>query len=411
MLHDLVVKVVLMRASISSRVVFISLIRPRHPSSLSNPRRFDNFVLESISRMMGIYVFRSLSVIMILRLLQTTNMIAALKNDRSVAEAYFEIFDENVTPLDKRGYQRSARLLSFVETPRSAEDLPGFNLSMDVSGCGRSVQMNTVAGIYTYFNGTVHDNATVGDILADIKSIKNRAHDPQAASNSMGSHAIGTARLLERQISNLLVRRLLCGSPLETTIEERIHNELRHLLWSEQTQETALRFGKKLFIMLAASVVVGSALGGTISLATLIPHADGNNCDSSGVHNPECNPHYIEDTRRMGLEIGVATGLMLFTFLVISAMIVAISKAVAGGYHRGEEAFLALVWLTTGRRHVADLQEWLLESSRRQSALVSTPIRSFTSTSSSTSSTGTRPFRQSRQQILNRVCVFRWIQQ
>lgn len=118
--------------------------------------------------MMGMNVFRSLSAIMILRLLQTTNMIAALKNDRSVAEEYFEIFDENVTPLDKRGYQRSGRLLSFVETARSAEDLPGFNLSMDVSGCGRSVQMNTVAGIYTYYNGTTHDNATVGDILADL---------------------------------------------------------------------------------------------------------------------------------------------------------------------------------------------------------------------------------------------------
>lgn len=208
----------------------------------------------------------------------------------------------------------------------------------------------------------------------------------------MGSHAIGTARLLERQISNLLVRRLLCASPSETTVEERIHNELHHLLWSEQTQEKALRFGKKLFIMLAASVMVGSALEGTISLASLIPHVDGNNCDSFGVHNPECNPHYIEDTRRMGLGIGVATGLMMFTVLVIGAMIVAISRPVAGGYHRGEEAFLALVWLTNWRRHVADLQEWLLESSRQQSALISTPIRSFTSTSSSTSSTGTRPF-------------------
>ncbi len=108
---------------------------------------------------------------MILRLLQTTNMIAALKNDRSVAEEYFEILDENVTPLDKRGYQKSGRVLSFVETPRSAEDLPGFNLSMDVSGCGRSVQMNTVAGIYTYFNGTIHDNATMWATFLHISRV------------------------------------------------------------------------------------------------------------------------------------------------------------------------------------------------------------------------------------------------
>ena len=95
-----------------------------------------------------------------------------------------------------------ARLISFTQSP--SRNVPGLNLSMDISGCGRSVHRDTLAGIYTYSNGTVQDDATVGDILVNLKALRQKASDSHSINNVISNHTLAVARKLEKTAIGML---------------------------------------------------------------------------------------------------------------------------------------------------------------------------------------------------------------
>ena len=154
-----------------------------------------------------------------------------------------------------------------------------YNLSVDVSGCGYSVKSNTIAGIYTHSNGTVLDEATVRDILEDLKSIEDEAPSAQERQKRLANHTKTLAQSLELSSNELLDNFLICKDSSGV-----VHDELRHLLWSWSRIE-------KLFlehtVLLVSSVAAAGLGGGTIWLG--------------GVYNlspPKEDPSYLADRKR-----------------------------------------------------------------------------------------------------------------
>ena len=128
-----------------------------------------------------------------------------------------------------RSAATTRRMISYATIPSPTETAIGFNISMDISGCKRGVRKTTMAGIYTYSNGTTQGNTTIGDILADLKAIKREAPDSHAADRLVWDHTLASARTV-RDMGNLL----LDGGLVCTTAKpsgQSIHNELRRLLW------------------------------------------------------------------------------------------------------------------------------------------------------------------------------------
>lgn len=152
----------------------------------------------------------------------------------SLAEDIFEAFGEDpVEPsqvLYGRSSVRTARLVSYARAPSKLH--PGFNISMDISGCGRSLDKNTLAGIYNFANGTVKEDATVGDILADLTSTKQKSPNEKTADARLSSHAVEVAKITQRKGLDLLYGSLLCRTSPKAT--ENVPNELRRLLWSPE---------------------------------------------------------------------------------------------------------------------------------------------------------------------------------
>lgn len=148
----------------------------------------------------------------------------------SLAEDIFEAFGEDpVEPsqvLYGRSSVRTARLVSYVRAPLKLH--PGFNISMDILGCGRSLDKNTLAGIYNFANGTVKEDAIVGNILADLTSTKQNSPNKKTADARLSSHTVEVAKITQRKGLDLLYRSLLYRTSPKAT--ENISNELRRLL-------------------------------------------------------------------------------------------------------------------------------------------------------------------------------------
>ncbi|KAL8919489.1 MAG: hypothetical protein Q9208_006774 [Pyrenodesmia sp. 3 TL-2023] len=166
---------------------------------------------------------------------------ADMRPENSFAEDLREFLVEDVDLLDKRSSTRTPRLMSYTWAPPASEVAPGFNISMDASGCGESGNKSTIAGIYTYSNGTTADDVTVGDILADLKEIMRDAPNLYIAENVMSKHTLAAARTVQATSNKLLDGGLLCKTATKTSSSEIVHNELRRLLWlSPETRREML---------------------------------------------------------------------------------------------------------------------------------------------------------------------------
>ena len=128
--------------------------------------------------------------LLIARVISTTTFI-------SLAEDIFEAFSEDPVEPSQVLYGRSsvktARLISY--TRALSKLYPGFNISMDISGYGRSLDKNTLAGIYNFAKGTVKEDATVGDILADLTTTKQKLLNKKTVDARLSSHAAEVAKI------------------------------------------------------------------------------------------------------------------------------------------------------------------------------------------------------------------------
>ena len=131
--------------------------------------------------------------------------------------------------LEQRDVNPDLRLYSYKFTHHDDAGEITFNISLFMSNCKTGVSPSTVAGIYTFYNGTTIENATVGDISADLLELERE--DTQ---ERMAHHVLRNARFLSRQSNNMLDHGLIC-KPSQTHRRPSIHDELRRRLlsWSE----------------------------------------------------------------------------------------------------------------------------------------------------------------------------------
>ena len=140
-----------------------------------------------------------------------------------------ELFAGQLEQIEGRGHKGVPRLLSYASSP-SWKAFPTFNLSMDISGCGYSVNKNTLAGIYTYQNGTTKYDATVGDILKAINEIANHVPDLQTAESRLSEHLTFSSKIVQARANRLLDGGLVCKSSATSRNTDVVHTELRRLL-------------------------------------------------------------------------------------------------------------------------------------------------------------------------------------
>ena len=129
--------------------------------------------------------------------------------------------------LEQREVNPDPHLYSYKFTYHDDAGETTFNISLFMSNCKTGVSPTTVAGIYTFHNGTTIVNATVGDISADL--LKLEREDTQ---ERMAHHVLRNVRFLARQSNTMLDRGLVCKPLPQTHRRTSIHDELRRRLLS-----------------------------------------------------------------------------------------------------------------------------------------------------------------------------------
>lgn len=158
--------------------------------------------------------------------------------------------------LSQRALARTPGLVSYIAPSTHSSDSISVNISVDVSGCGKSVMSRTIAGIYTHVNGTIRDNATVGDILADLAAVQKGTPDIELAESLMWSHTLISAQMVQTESEALLDEGLICNRGGSTSMNVPTHVELRRLVWWWITDQ-GLQGGREF-----AWLIGSSAFGG-----------------------------------------------------------------------------------------------------------------------------------------------------
>lgn len=288
---------------------------------------------------------------------------ADMRSENSFTEDLREFLVEDFGLLDKRSSTRTPSLMSYTWAPPASEVAPGFNISMDASGCGGSGNKSTIAGIYTYSNGTTEDDATVGDILADLKAMMRNTPNLYIAESVMSRHTLTAARTVQAASNKLLDGGLICTTTTETSSGEVVHNELRRLLWlSRETRREMLFLVRGSLSSAFASAIITAVFTLSVSAAAGAP-----------------------DPLAVGLNAFIAA---LSTFIsTLSACIVEYQGR--RRRIRAIEAFPAAVSLAVMRRAIQDFEARLARAAVQSAAASTSTSSSFrlggTGTSSSSS--------------------------
>ena len=154
-----------------------------------------------------------------------------LSSEVSFQDDILEFLADDVQPLEERRFTASPRLISYTWDPPPSQNVVGFNISVDISPCPRGVRSYTMAGIYTHSNGTTLHNATMRDIVADLKAMRREAPDTYAAEHVVWNHTLTIAKAVQDMSNKLLDGDLVCKPSTELSSGESTHNELRRLLF------------------------------------------------------------------------------------------------------------------------------------------------------------------------------------
>ncbi|CAL8584427.1 hypothetical protein XPA_010029 [Xanthoria parietina] len=205
-----------------------------------------------------------------LKPLQFRAFLAALPSEPSFGDDLRQFLDGDIKPLDKRLYTATRQMISYTWAPELHQTGTGFNISMDISRCNRALKRHTIAGIYTHSNGTTANQATVGDLLDDLRAIRGDALTPQLGERAIMKHVLVAATRSRDRTNSLLDGGLICKSPSANV--DNVHNELRRLLWysvPDNVKKHIWEFSILLGTSSIAGTVAGLSASGVTALAVL----------------------------------------------------------------------------------------------------------------------------------------------
>ncbi|KAI4208889.1 MAG: hypothetical protein LQ351_008123 [Letrouitia transgressa] len=180
----------------------------------------------------------------------------------SLAQGIRNLFDplESPAQLFPRDFSKSSQLWTYHTTQSTNEGITRYNISIDLSKCGRSLHLNTTAGIYSFANRTVKDHATSSDILNDLRSIKRAAPNLHVAEQRLANHSLTIAKQVSVE-TNSLLHRLVCKNEDQETDVKQVHDELRRLLWDR----TGFSGIVKDYVVIFFASTVAAGLSGPIT--------------------------------------------------------------------------------------------------------------------------------------------------
>ena len=151
-----------------------------------------------------------------------------------------------------------------------------FNLTVRYEGCG-GVNRSTKVGTYIYFDGKSKEDATAGDILEDLSTIKEAPGGRYRARVAMVNHTLYHTEKLLNESNDLLDHGPIC----KNQASELIHDEPRRKILS-LTEASAELIIVNLFSTFAAAIAGAIAwllLGG-------MEYIQYSNGTSTGIPNP-----------------------------------------------------------------------------------------------------------------------------
>ena len=163
--------------------------------------------------------------------------------------------------LQPRSFANSAQLLTYTPKLSVDEASTRFNISVAISGCKHGVRWSTVAGPYTFANGTNKRDTAVGEIIDNLKTFRMNTLDHLDADQAMANHTLTLAQNVATVSNDMLQNQLICKDLVQHSGSEILHDELRKLLWDQQKIKKEIR---ELGVLIFASAVAG-LLGGLVT--------------------------------------------------------------------------------------------------------------------------------------------------
>ena len=203
---------------------------------------------------------------------------------KTLAEEVSSLFTDHVQRRDDKNSTNDLHLISYMYDPPNSGNNVGFNISLDISGCGRGFSKNSIAGTYTYPNRTTQGNVTVTQILDEVKAVQHAAPHSDIAEADLRAHTLSFAQDVLAMANGILDGGIVCIRASQSTDPAPIHDELRRLLWlSDRQKDLASLFGSSA----AAGVTVGLITFAIDVIATKIAldeeAIEGNNIDFDDV--------------------------------------------------------------------------------------------------------------------------------
>ncbi|KAL8965862.1 MAG: hypothetical protein Q9183_003651, partial [Haloplaca sp. 2 TL-2023] len=255
------------------------------------------------------------------------------------------------------------------------------DVSLDISGSSTSVKPDTIAGIYTFSNQSTFDNVTIAEIKQDLLQLAN----PRNRRLNVQKHTLSIARAIFHEGENLLDQHLLCKD-LETSNvnrnNDRLHNELRHLLMYMRPQPPD--GGNQFKVALVAGAATSTVAGFVTGYMKFMSESRG-----AQPRNETSNWTRIYSPILQGIDTGSTSALVTFLTSIVAAFITSIGNVPvrgAGGQDLAAHAFLANV-----RWELDDLRRRINQLEAERENNTASPRSSSSSSSATSSSSSSSP--------------------
>lgn len=161
-----------------------------------------------------------------------------------------------VTPVTAGPYINSYGLHQSCWDEDTDSGTVSYNISVDFSGCGTAIKLNTDIGIYTFTNGTTNNNTNFRDMVSDFYSLR---HSRQSPNPNYGIHTAEVAQLAIDEGMQVLNNGLICQNQSNTALAPALdRTELRHLLANKHSYWTTV----------ILSTLGGASIGASVAALT-----------------------------------------------------------------------------------------------------------------------------------------------
>ena len=178
-----------------------------------------------------------------------------------------------VTPVTVGPYLDSYGLHQSFWDEETDSGTVSYNISVDFSSCSTGIKLNTDIGVYTFTNGTTNNDTNLGDMVADLYSLR---HSRQSPNPNYASHTADVAQLALDEAMQVLNNGLICPNQSNTAVTPVLdRTELRHLLTNKHSYWTTVILsslgGASIGAMVAAAL--GKAFLGNVSAENVVQTA------------------------------------------------------------------------------------------------------------------------------------------